>query len=103
MGINPTYYAEGKKSRTYKLKGSGFRSLPEGTLGIMATNNDAPLENLNNERALMKASVTVVSDIEAIVRNGQHTFEDDNYLGCIVSADRQTIYWVNETRPLPEE
>lgn len=23
------------------------------------------------------------------------------YLGMIVSADRGTVYWVNETRPLP--
>lgn len=77
--------------------------MPVDVLGLMATNNDAPLANLNDDRALMKASVTVVSDIEVILNNGTHTFSADNYLGCIVSADRQTIYWVNETRPLPEE
>lgn len=30
-----------------------------------------------------------------------NTDHSKNYLGCIVSADRQTVYWLNDTQPLP--
>lgn len=31
----------------------------------------------------------------------QYQAGSNTYLGAIVSPDRQTIYWVNNTQPLP--
>lgn len=68
----------------------------------MSDSNNDPLRNR------YAASDTVVEKITArdetqisFATDTSHAYGIATYLGAIYSEDRQTIYWVNETRPLP--
>jgi hypothetical protein len=37
----------------------------------------------------------------ALRQRNEYTHSSPSYLGAIVSQDRQTIYWVNRTKPIP--
>ena len=84
------------------LSGSGFDLIPSDAVGVIALTNDAPLANINTERddwlfdLTNKTSTDMVFDQKILASHDRAT-----YLGAIVSADRQTVYWVNESRPLP--
>lgn len=70
---------------------------------MFAADNDNPTQFKDTEDTNLMFTISVVSDRELIataVYATTHTIP--NYLGCIVSEDRQTIYWVNNTKPLTE-
>lgn len=76
--------------------------LPVDAVGIFAAANDAPLQFLNATTDPFLYEINRLSDSEVVAvcksPTGGH---GANYLGAIVSADRATVYWVNETEPLP--
>lgn len=71
-------------------------------VGIYATSNGNPLEYLNTPTQSFLFNIVSKSSTNMTLRSGVSSIHSvDNYLGAIVSADRQTIYWVNNTNPLP--
>lgn len=100
--ISPVYYAEGERVTTYRLKGRNFSLVPADSVGLYATNNDRPLENIDTQLAARLFRVVVEDDENMVVTNNQPgTHSAPSYLGGIVSADRQNVLWVNDTKPLP--
>lgn len=99
--ITPTYYANGVQNPAYILEGTGFSLIPDDAVGIAASSNDAPLQGINGTNPVNLYSL--VERGEGYVRFEQQdpaAHAGYTYLGGIVSADRQTIYWENDTRPL---
>lgn len=100
--VTPNYYAAGVESTRYELTGHNFDKLPTTAVGILSQNNDDPLQ-FNNQHV---SSVTyrIISRRESslvLEQNLHFAHNTPSYLGAIVSDDGQTIYWVNNTRPLP--
>lgn len=100
--ITPTYYASGVEQPSYTLTGSGFDWLPSDALGIRATSNDNPLEFINSG-SLSLYDITEKSDTRIVLarQGGVGPIGSRGYLGAIVSNDRNIIYWVNDSQPLP--
>lgn len=100
--ISPNYYASGVGELRYSLIGHRFDLIPNDALGIMAEFNNDPLELIDTENDGFLYRITEKSDeqieMEQIVQ-GSHSVP--TYLGAIVSLDRKTIYWINDTKPLP--
>lgn len=100
--ISPTHYASGATVGEYVLSGVNFHYIPEDAVGIIAFDNDAPLANIDAQPAFWLFDIGEKTDTRMTMHQREtSTHGDANYLGAIVSADRQTVYWVNETRPLP--
>lgn len=83
------------------LTGSGFGRIPSDALGLLAYDNDNPLRFINDSEGVHLYGIESQTETEISLRMVTQTaLSLDNYLGAIVSADRQTIYWVNESEPL---
>ena len=101
-GVSPTYYAAGATPLEFNVDGTGFGLIPDDAIGIKAYSNDNPLQfkDQTNTQYLYdivgRTSRRMVLVMESPTVSGVSC-----YLGAIVSNDRQTVYWVNETRPLP--
>lgn len=71
-------------------------------IGVVAFANDTPLQNRYTESETRITNVTsVTNNVVTLEQAAEHSLASPYYLGAIVSQDRETIYWVNETRPLP--
>lgn len=68
---------------------------------VESQNNDTPLMYRQTEAAALIASVVERGDGYIRFANNLSSGRGACYLGAILSADRQTVYWVNNTRPLP--
>lgn len=81
------------------LSGLNFDLIPSDAVGIVAIENDYPLYY---QHAVAQYSFSIVrkTDTEIELSNST-TMNNNSYLGAIVSSDRETVFWVNETRPLP--
>lgn len=87
----------------FELQGFGLSQVPLGSIGVLSTDNERPLMNRNSSRGSLLTYVDVVSANHMTLHpDGEYTRTDKVYLGAILSADRQTVYWENTTRPLPE-
>lgn len=100
--IVPTYYAAGTGTFRTELRGTGFSLIPSNAVAIISESNDYPMgyQHTSNQKYIFP--ITVIDSQTAVVeyQNALH-FDNPIYVGGIVSEDRETIYWVNETRPLP--
>ena len=84
------------------LRGRGFSEIPDDAIGIGATSNADPLQNIATTNAVLLLQIAKKTDITMkMTQDGKHGHVNAVYLGAIVSADRQTVYWVNNTQPLP--
>lgn len=100
--MSPTYYATGSYIMEPVLTGRGFSEIPDDAIGIGAKVNNNPLEYILTTNAVLLLQIAEKNDIMMrMTQDKQHGHRDPVYLGAIVSADRQTIYWVNNTQPLP--
>lgn len=100
--ISPSYYAAGEQVGNFVLKGSNFDKLPADAVGVIANDNDRPLYFVGT--ATDTQTFEIVSKTATTLEVAQVTTSSHSlpiYLGAIVSADRETIYWVNNTKPLP--
>lgn len=97
----PDYYAPGTYEREGQLIGTGMTLLPADAVVILARSNDSPLAWLENQDPAYNTSVSIVNDEQVNFKFEEAVFNLPVYIGALVSSDRQTIYWVNRTRPLP--
>lgn len=102
QSVNPNYYAAGVEFTTYELTGSGFLSIPQGAVGILALDNDEPMHHRNSMVPGQLFNINVVSDSLAYaVCSVSLARSVATYLGGIVTENRQVDVWVNNTKPLP--
>lgn len=100
--ISPDYYAASVENTEFSLVGRHFNNIPSDAVGLLAINNETPLAFINASSAELLYDITVVDDEHlTAVSKKPTTGHSANYLGAIVSADRQSVYWVNEAKPLP--
>lgn len=100
--ITPTYYARGESLRNVTLNGFGFELIPGDAIGILSSSNDDPKENLDTQDNYMLYDIISQTQNKIVLKEKvSASADEDSYLGCIVSPDRQTVYWENTTKPLP--
>ena len=100
--IAPTYYAAEVLAPSFVLEGIHFSQIPSDAVGVLARDNSEPLWNRYEQADTLLYGIVVEDDgnLRAIAKQtAYHPYPC--YLGAILSADRQTIYWVNNTQPLP--
>lgn len=100
--ISPTYYASGIYKLEFEVIGSGFDNLPVGIMATPSRENDNPLMYLKTTSPGAFMDLTERSDTRLVFsapESYNHTVE--LYLGCICSAGRDVIYFVNSSNPLP--
>lgn len=76
--------------------------IPDDAVGVVSQYNDRPLYNKDNTSAVYTLQIVEKQDRRIVLSAGaadSHAYEF--YLGGVVSSDRQTVFWVNETEPLP--
>lgn len=84
------------------MAGGGFDNIPAGSIGIISGANNNPLQFLQDLTENRIYDISEISDNSAVlVQRMDYLYGSATYLGAIVSPDRQTIYWINDTNPLP--
>ena len=100
--ISPNYYAAGVENLRYELSGVLFDSIPNDAVGVLADDNNEPLAYVDTSQPSLLFSISEKTANRMVAtQNTTGSHGSNTYLGAIVSSDRQTIYWVNETNPLP--
>lgn len=84
------------------MRGVNFDMIPGDAIGVYSGNNQEPLGWLNNPNDWAFFDILSKTDNEMELRaKSISSHGGASYLGAIVSADKETIYWINNTRPLP--
>lgn len=84
------------------LNGVNFDLIPSNAVGIVASDNNNPLQNRDAESGdRLYSIVEKTSNTMRMVLRATSSHVLNVYLGAIVSSDRETVYWVNNTKPLP--
>lgn len=100
--ISPDYYARQETPSEYRLSGSGFPLIPDDAVGIVAENNETPLMYRSTSAEYLLYDIQSKTGTDIVLRHRtDDVFHQNTYLGAIVSADRDTVFWVNESKPLP--
>lgn len=87
---------------TVVLEGLGFGHLPVDAVGIYSADNNDPLHNQYATEVYRTFRITERTDtMMVLVANQSFVVRDPVYLSAILSSDRETVYWVNNTKPLP--
>lgn len=99
--ISPTYYAAGRYKLRFVLRGAGFDAIPDDAVAVPSQYNDRPLVNRNVTDPDVLMVIESRTENEIVFSAAREANLHEGYLGSILSNDRETIYWVNETKPLP--
>ncbi len=100
--VSPNYYASGELPETSTLRGENLDIIPVDAIGVLSSENENPLELRYTQSDYNTASIVSISEDEIELRfNGESSHLANVYLGAIVSQDREVVYWMNETSPLP--
>lgn len=100
--VEPNYYAEGRLRRNFTVRGEYLDIIPSNAIGILSTDNNNPLQHRDSVSDVIV--IPLANQTERSLEFEQeleHTLTQSSYLGAILSNDRQEVYWVNESRPLP--
>lgn len=102
--VSPGYYATGEQSPfEFVVKGYNLDALPQNAVAIMSSRNDDPLQYRYSGG---NYDMEIISQAKRQVIFRSHyegTYGTPKYLGAILTADLETILWVNESRPLPSQ
>lgn len=99
--ITPSYYAAGEQTLVFEFRGNGFSSLPAGTVVVTSYNNDNPLQFRYADLSASALRVEVIDDNHMRTISPSYNLGAPRYAGAILSGDRDSIFWVNESKPLP--
>lgn len=75
--------------------------IPEDAIGLRSSENDNPLMHRYDEAATQIYDLELNENSIVATLRGSTQIGVTVYFSAIVSADRSTVYWVNNTRPLP--
>lgn len=99
--ISPSYYAAGNYRIRFTVTGRGFDNLPSDVVGTISFYNDDPLRFRYETGPNFYCTIISKSNSEIVLAAAGAVEHSALYLGAILSNDRETIFWINETRPLP--
>lgn len=85
----------------FVVTGRNLLGIPSDAVAIPSADNDTPTAYINVDRPDFTGLIVEQTNTMIKFSASESNVHDRGYLGCIVSADRQTIYWINESRPLP--
>ena len=84
------------------MSGEGFDLIPNDAVLVTSDDNNRPLAHRDATGDVYVASILSKTATEIVFATGYTgSYSSAQYAGAILSDDRQTVYWVNETRPLP--
>ena len=97
--VTPTYYDIVYTTIRYHfdVEGSWLTNLPDDARGWFSASNDTPMMGIQNGWSIR----LVEKSFNHAKFEVNERFQRKVYLGCITSADGETVYWVNNTQPLP--
>lgn len=103
--IVPSYYAFSRydEELEFDLIGHNFDEIPYNAVGVLSTDNENPLmhqKDATNYATIVQMSGRKLSMMTEPITSGS-VANKPIYLGAIVSADRNIVYWVNNTSPIP--
>lgn len=100
--ITPSYYASGTTVGRFELTGRFFDRLPDDAIGVMALSNNNPLQFRYSVEATQTFKIDAKTSKTLEMSQITASAHDKSvYLGAILSADHEIIYWINNTNPLP--
>jgi hypothetical protein len=100
--VSPTYYAPGIPFGDIVLRGLNFDLIPDTAVGVMSNKNEDPLYLRDTTDVSYLYNISQRSENEiTMTTRAPYAHQLPFYLGAILSADRSTVYWMNESRPLP--
>ena len=84
------------------MDGINLDMIPDDAVGIYSPSNDNPLQYRFSLEDYRSYSIEEKSNTRLVLRHNSPTSVSTFvYIGGIVSPDGNTVYWVNNTRPLP--
>lgn len=99
--ITPNYYAAGNFKVEYIVTGSGFSALPSNVIAVSSNDNDNPLVGRYQTNPDIYAVMIERTDTMVRFAANSNLGHSALYLGAIVSNDREHIFYLNTSRPLP--
>lgn len=75
--------------------------MPKSAIGVSSLYNDRPMANRYDKRDISLLDLEIVSDNIIIATARVESYHSTNYLGGIVTKDRNQIIWENDSAPLP--
>lgn len=102
--ITPNYYAATTGGIAFKfdIVGQGFPLIPNDAIGVMSEDNDNPLLRKDTtDPVYMLPIVDRTANTMTLTSTAVAGHGVPYYLGAIVSADRNVVYWINDSKPLP--
>lgn len=100
--VTPNYYAAGVWSYRFTIRGHGLEYIPDDAVAITARDNNTPLAERDAVTDFLVLHIAERDGNSVTFETGvEHTYTVPRYLSAILSAERETVYWVNDTKPLP--
>ena len=100
--VTPAYFAVDEDLGRVTVLGEGFSEIESGALAWVSQDNNNPLQFYDQEADVYKYDVEVVSDNELLlIPKHSSRAVRNTYIGVIASPDREKVYWLNNTNPLP--
>lgn len=99
--VSPNYYAGGSGSPEFLVKGTGFSMIPNDALAAVSYDNALPKQHIGDSVNAFEI-LRILERGDGFIKfgNGKTTTHSPLYLGVIMSQDRHTIYWENDSGPL---
>lgn len=103
FNIDPTYYAAGNYKGRVVLSGVNFDMIPSDAIAMASTSNENPLQlrYYTSDNSYIFTMISKTDNEIVFEQDGIHSHSTGMYLGAILSPDRNVVYWINETRPMP--
>lgn len=82
------------------MRGHGFNNIPNDAIATMAFHGNNIDVYRHSESPDVLWVIVSKTDNEMLLRQMQSkTYNYGNFIGCIVSNDRETLYWLNHNPP----
>ena len=75
--------------------------MPSDIVGVPSINNAEPLMNRYNTSTSVVMKVVNRTDTEMEFATDIASSHGNTYFGGILSANREVVYWMNDSKPLP--
>lgn len=96
--LDPLSYAGGNYTRTYEIKGENLDLIPDDAVAVFAKIVGSRTEFRYTSNTNYLFSINDRTSESITFTNGTHSLAEGT-IGCIVSNDRNVLYWVNDLTP----
>lgn len=99
--VIPPYYASGRFVHRYTLVGNGFLYLPSDCVAVPSDLNANPLVTRYSVDPSVVMHIVERTNNSIVFEADAESVHTACYIGAVLSNDREEVYWLNESRPLP--